>query len=144
MTAWQIRRPPGPADELGRWTLAEPVQLEALRVALQRLLETASGPADVQACDLTDRLTIVATELAGNALRHGRPPTVVALLHGDHHLILDVLDSDSGSRPAPDYDRSPGTGGLGLKVAERLAHEVGWYPGSTGKHVWARFRYAEN
>jgi serine/threonine-protein kinase RsbW len=85
---------------------------------------------------------IAATELAGNALRHGRPPTVVALLRADGHLIIDVTDNDPTTRPAVDAHRPHGSGSLGLTVTQRLAEEVGWYPTGTDKHVWAQFTIA--
>jgi serine/threonine-protein kinase RsbW len=132
MTGWSLRHPPGADEEVARWTLDHPPQLQALRAGLREAV--AAEPAD-----LAEPLMIVATELAGNALRHGRPPTVVALLRADGHLLLDVLDHDPRSRPVVDENRSPGSGGLGLPLAERLAHEVGWYPTGTGKHVWATF-----
>jgi hypothetical protein len=55
----------------------------------------------VDLADLAERLMIAATELAGNALRHGKPPTIVALLRADGHLIIDVTDNDPTSRRPP-------------------------------------------
>lgn len=132
MTGWSLRHPPGSDEEVARWILEQPPQLQALRASLRE----AVAP---ELSDVAESLLIVATELAGNALRHGRPPAVVALRRADHHLLLDVTDHDPGSRPVVDASRSPGAGGLGLPLAERLADEVGWYPTGTGKHVWATF-----
>jgi serine/threonine-protein kinase RsbW len=130
MTRWGKRRPPSMDEELAHWTLHEPPELRALRASLAK---TVRDP------DLAERLTIVATELAGNALRHGRPPTEVLLLRSDGHLIVDVLDHDTTSHPVIDEGRPPGDGGLGLVLTERLAVEVGWYPTASGKSVWASF-----
>jgi serine/threonine-protein kinase RsbW len=132
MTGWNLRHPPGTGEEVARWTLDDAPQLQALRTALREAVA-------VELADVAERLLIVATELAGNALRHGLPPTVVALRRADGHLLLDVADHDPRTRPVIDAGRAPGTGGLGLPLAERLAHEVGWYPTGTGKHVWATF-----
>jgi len=140
MAGWNIRYPPSPDEELGRWVLGDAPHLQSLRAGLQRAV---LGRADAENReDLAERLVIVATELAGNALRHGRPPTVVILQRSDGHLVLDVLDSDPGAVPQVDEQRQTGQGGLGLVLAQRLAEQVGWYPTEGGKTVWASFALA--
>lgn len=139
MTGWTNRHPLPPDEEVARWTLDQPPALEALRAGLQRAVSAYAPEHAVDLTDLTERLMIAATELAGNALRHGRPPTVVALLRADGHLIIDVTDNDPTTRPTVDPDRPPGSGGLGLTLTQRLAQEVGWYASDTDKHVWAQF-----
>jgi anti-sigma regulatory factor (Ser/Thr protein kinase) len=141
MTGWDMRRPPALDEELARWTLTGAPELRGLRAALQDVvLNRATTAADRH--DLAERLAIVATELAGNALRHGRPPTVVILERSNSRLVLDVLDSDPGSGPTVVAGRAAGDGGLGLVMAERLAEDVGWYPTDAGKRVWASFALA--
>jgi serine/threonine-protein kinase RsbW len=142
MTEWTNRHPLPPDEEVARWTLDRPPTLEALRAGLRRAVRAYAREAALDLTDLTERLMIAATELAGNALRHGRPPTVVALLRADGHLIIDVTDTDPTTRPTVDPDRPLGSGGLGLPLTERLAEEVGWYPTATDKHVWAQFTIA--
>jgi serine/threonine-protein kinase RsbW len=139
MTGWTIRRPPSPDQEIARWTLDRPPALETLRAGLHRAVSASALEITVELNDLTDRLMIAATELAANALRHGQPPTVVALLRADGHLIIDVIDNDPTTRPTIEPGRPPGTGGLGLPVTQRLAQDVGWYATGTDKHVWAQF-----
>ena len=139
MTGWRNRQPPPPDEEVARWTLDQPPALETLRAGLRRAVRTCAPETAVDLGDLTERLMIAATELAGNALRHGRPPTVVALLRADGHLIIDVTDHDPTTQPTLDPDRPRGSGGLGLVLTRRLAEEVGWYPTGTDKHVWAQF-----
>jgi len=142
MTAWDVRRPPVIDEEIARWTLNRPPELRTLRAAVrQAVLRRVMVTVDV--ADLVERLMIVATELAGNALRYGRSPTVVALLRADGHLIVDVLDQDPNTVPAVDRHRPLGAGGLGLPLAARLAQQVGWYPTTAGKHVWAQFTITE-
>jgi serine/threonine-protein kinase RsbW len=140
MTGWDMRRPPRIDEELARWTLAGALELQVLRAALQQAVNDQPAAADPM--DLAERLTIVATELAGNALRHGHPPTVVVLQRANEELVVAVLDNDPGSAPAVDGDRAVGEGGLGLVLAQRLALDVGWYPTDTGKGVWATFALA--
>src|SRR5690349_3069759 len=99
MTVWEVRRPPEADEMVAEWIVDDPPELLTLRHALhQAVLRHRSSPlADVSA--LAERLVLVATELAGNALRHGHPPTVVALLRADGHLIIDVADRDLRSAP---------------------------------------------
>jgi serine/threonine-protein kinase RsbW len=141
MTVWKAWRPPPVDEKIATWTIEEPHGLQALRAALLQAVSERQDLDAAAADDLTERLVIVATELAGNALRHTRPPTVVALLRCDGRLVLDVLDNDSRSAPVVEH-RPPGTGGLGLQLTDRLADDVGWYPTSAGKHVWAMFPLA--
>src|SRR3954468_20922336 len=124
MTGWTNQHPLPPDAEVARWTLDQPPALEALRAGLQRAVSACAPETAVDLTDLTERLMIAATELAGNALRHGRPPTVVALLRADGHLIIDVTDNDPTTRPAVDAHRPHGSGSLGLTVTQRLAEEV--------------------
>ncbi len=119
---------------MARWTIDRPPQLRGLRAAMEERVR-----ADEAAADLIERLMIVVTELAGNALRHGRPPAVVELSRSEDLLVLDVTDGDPANPPAVDTSRPLGAGGLGLQLAERLAKEVGWYPDAGRKHVWAAF-----
>ncbi|WP_255658337.1 ATP-binding protein [Actinoplanes sp. L3-i22] len=133
-----MRRPPVFDEELARWTIAGAPELQFLRAELQRAAMSRSATA-ADGEDLAERLQIVATELAGNALRHGRPPTVVVLHRSNGKLVIDVLDGDAESGPAVADRRAAGAGGLGLLLSERLAEQVGWYPTGDGKLVWASF-----
>jgi anti-sigma regulatory factor (Ser/Thr protein kinase) len=124
------------AVELHRWRLDKFPELRRLRAGLREAVaETATRPPG----DLSDRMTVVATELATNALRHGLPPTEVVLLRDHDRLIIDVTDHDLEAAPRLDEDRPLGAGGLGLQLAKEFAIEVGWYTSEVTKHVWASF-----
>jgi serine/threonine-protein kinase RsbW len=141
MTGWGFRGLPAIGERLAQWTVDTASQLQTLRAALQQaVLTTVSAAAD--RLDLVERITIVATELAGNALRHTDTPAVVTLLRANGNLIVEVGDGDRVAGPAVDTHRVPGDGGLGLVLAERLAEDVGWYHTDTGKQVWATFAVA--
>jgi serine/threonine-protein kinase RsbW len=136
-------RPPTGARDLRRWELAGPAELRTLRVALIEAMTDLRGsepplagaaPLD----EVADALVVVATELATNALRHGRAPSTVRLSCTDDHIILDVADHDIESRPVYDPSRPPGTGGLGLPLVRDLSDGLGWYLTATTKHVWAQ------
>ncbi|MGK5680549.1 ATP-binding protein [Actinoplanes sp. URMC 104] len=131
-------RPAAPypaAVELRCWTLDAFGELRRLRAALREAIENNAAEVD----DLFDKMAVVATELATNALRHGLPPTEVRLLRYDHRLILDVADYDVGTLPEVDDSRPLGAGGLGLQLTKTFAIDTGWYTTETTKHVWASF-----
>jgi serine/threonine-protein kinase RsbW len=124
------------AVELRCWRLDTFRELRRLRAELR---EAVAGLASRPPGDLSDRMTVVATELATNALRHGLPPTEVRLLRDHDRLIIDVTDHDLTAAPQLDEDRPLGAGGLGLQLTREFAIEVGWYADDLTKHVWAGF-----
>jgi two-component sensor histidine kinase len=89
--------------------------------------------------ELPEKVAVVATELATNALAHARPPTVVQLRRTYDAFLLDVADEDPAAFPELTEDRPPGAGGLGLRLVRDLALDFGWYVEGGVKHVWARF-----
>jgi hypothetical protein len=100
-------RPP-PALEVGRWTLEVITQLLELRGALHRMLaDNASG------AEVAVKVALVATELAGNALLHGRAPVEVRLLNGDGRWLIDVADSDLANAPTVASPGQATAGGRG-------------------------------
>lgn len=124
------------AIELHRWRLDNFRELRRLRADLR---EAVAGSAHRTPGDLAERMAVVATELATNALRHGLPPTEVRLLRDHDRLIIDVADHDLDAKPVLDEDRPLGAGGLGLQLTREFAVDVGWYIGDATKHVWAGF-----
>ncbi|MEU8240741.1 ATP-binding protein [Actinoplanes missouriensis] len=146
MTALPASAPHEGALELGRWTVEDYHGLRHLRTALRRAVEELGGPgapADGSGLpdedDVSERIAVVATELATNALRHGRPPVEVCLSRLGERLVLDASDHDLRAEPQFDVERPLGQGGLGLLLARTFAIEVGWYRDSAAKHVWASF-----
>ena len=122
------------ATEICRWTVAAFGDLRGLRADLRAAEDVAAaGP------DVVDRVTVVANELATNALRHGLPPTVVRLLREGDRLIIDVSDHDRAAEPRVADNRPLGAGGLGLQLTRRFAIDVGWYATELTKHIWASF-----
>ncbi len=135
MSALRPSAPSPSAAELRCWKLATYGELRGLRAALREAIERHTDEVD----DLFDKMAVVATELATNALRHGLPPTEVRLLGEGDRLILDVADHDLGTRPEVAEDRPLGAGGLGLQLTKTFAVDVGWYTTDSTKHVWASF-----
>jgi anti-sigma regulatory factor (Ser/Thr protein kinase) len=135
MSSLRSSRPPSGCTEVGSWTLGDSRQLSALRHSLQDALHGGGEELD----EVPEKVALVASELATNALRHGLPPTVVRLLRSDEAFVLDVADHDTGVIPQPEDEQSDSEGGRGLQIARRLALDVGWYAADTTKHVWAQF-----
>ncbi len=131
--------PPMADTPLSEWVLDSYDQLRLLRAALQEAI-TGQAPADeAQLDEIPEKMVLVATELATNALRHATPPTVVRLQRAGDALVLDVTDHDPAAVPEVADDRPPGQGGLGLRFAQELSLDVGWYAHDGVKHVWATF-----
>ncbi len=128
--------PHSSAAVLRSWTLDGFQGLRGLRAALRDTVAETSGP---DLGEVLDRMSVVVTELATNALRHGLPPTVVRLLRAGNRLIIDVADHDLAAAPRVDEDRPLGAGGLGLRFTRTFAIDVGWYATDGAKHVWASF-----
>jgi serine/threonine-protein kinase RsbW len=135
MSLLRSSSPPEQAAELEHWELTAADELRRLRAELHRALHRHR----LGSPELADRVALVATELAGNALRHGRPPAVVRLLRADEQFILDVADRGLDSAPELANAHDARDGGRGLHIARSLASEICWYATEAQKHVWASF-----
>ncbi|MEU4626948.1 ATP-binding protein [Actinoplanes sp. NPDC023801] len=137
--------PPAPvphpaATELRSWSLDAVGGLRHLRADLRAAV--IGTPLDDE--DGVGRITVVATELATNALRHGRGPAVIRLLQEPGALTLDVADHDVTGEPLFDERRPIGLGGLGLRLARTFASDLGWYRTLKTKNIWARFDFVRD
>jgi serine/threonine-protein kinase RsbW len=132
--------PPEAAADVQEWVLDSVTQLRLLRAGLFRALHGEPMPPGGQLDEVPEKVAIVATELATNALRHGRPPTRVHLRRTEHSFVLDVADDDPGTLPERAGPRAPGDGGLGLRIVSELTEAAGWYIHGASKHVWTQFR----
>jgi serine/threonine-protein kinase RsbW len=130
---------PDDLTEVGRWVLDSPAELRTLRGALYREICGREMSLGGSLDDVPERLVLVASELATNAIRHGLPPTIVRLLRNGTRFVLDVADHDLSVLPELADSRPVGAGGLGLKLAQQLSLEVGWFATDETKHVWAAF-----
>ena len=139
MSEIRSARPPADFTEVRHWILDSVDGLAKLRGSLFRELTGTPYLGSSSLDEIPEKMVLVTSELATNALRHGKPPTIVTLMvNGDEHL-LDVADHDTSSIPALAEEREPGEGGFGLMLAQQLALDVGWYVSETTKHIWARF-----
>jgi anti-sigma regulatory factor (Ser/Thr protein kinase) len=87
--------------------------------------------------DLAGSSTLVASELAANAVMHARSPFSVYLQHNDHRIIVEVAD-DNPRLPTVE-DPPPGAlSGRGLPLVQALATRWGVREvPDDGKVVWA-------
>ena len=131
-------RPPTRFVAVRRWVLDTVTELAGFRQQLREEINARSGLPAAQALGtVAHDLVLVASELATNGIRHGRPPTIVELRQDDQEFLLTVADHDLGSEPRIAGERPPGEGGFGLQIARRLARDVGWYRTDTVKVIWA-------
>lgn len=139
MTALRTRRPPDDFRLVRRWVVESAHELSHLRSSLHEAITGEVGTSRGDFSKTPDRMVLVASELATNALRHAKAPRSVQLYATDEQLLLDVVDEDVSTVPEVAGVRPPGEGGFGLKLAQRLASDVGWYASGSTKHVWASF-----
>ena len=132
-------RPPSTAVTVQTWTLDSYTQLTLVRAALCEALLGQPVPAGKELDEVPEKMLLVATELATNALTHARPPTVVHLRRTAHTFILDVADNDPDVKPEILEGRPAEAGGRGMRIARKLALDIGWYTDQGTKHVWAEF-----
>jgi anti-sigma regulatory factor (Ser/Thr protein kinase) len=79
---------------------------------------------------------LMVSELVTNAIRYGRPPIRLRLIHQGSTLISEVYDS-SGTTPHMRRARIFDEGGRGLLLVAQLADRWGTRHDRVGKTVWA-------
>jgi serine/threonine-protein kinase RsbW len=91
-------------------------------------------------CPVADDVTLLASELAANAIRH-----TASGAHGTFSVCVRVQDGrvraevhDLGSETAPSVRRSgsPEESGAGLRLVEAIADRWGFDGGPCGRVVW--------
>jgi anti-sigma regulatory factor (Ser/Thr protein kinase) len=119
-------------------TASVPVPLEhaalsSVRHALEATLRAWQVPED-----LVDTSTLLASELATNALVHGIGGVELRLRLSRDHLLLESVD---GGHHMPRRRRAEqdDEGGRGLQLVAALAHRWGFRPSDDGKVVWVEF-----
>jgi anti-sigma regulatory factor (Ser/Thr protein kinase) len=122
-----------------RWIVSDYQELGLMRASLRQAIDTQALLPGVELDDLVERMAIVATELATNALRHGQSPAVVQLSRSVAAFMVDVADELPSVPPEVLEEGALGAGGRGLRITQELARDTGWYAVDGRKHVWARF-----
>lgn len=130
-------QPSAERAHVGQWGLDTFAELRLLRASMRHAIAEQPLPHGAVAEDISQRLAIVATELATNALAHTRPPTTVQLLRATTTYIVEVSDNDPWLVPRFAEKGFAGAGGLGLHMARKLSVGMGWYIDNGCKYVWA-------
>jgi len=135
---WECTRLPHGFTELWCEDLHSLSELAGLRA---RLRVTMTGSATVRRPSeehWSERLVLVADELASNALRHGGAPVAAALSRLGDEWLIAVSDSSPDVPPTPAQGRDPGKGGFGLYLVADLSASHGWTAAGRGtKTAWA-------
>ncbi|MEV1065941.1 SpoIIE family protein phosphatase [Streptomyces sp. NPDC050263] len=117
-------------DHVASW------ELDADPAAVARARSDVSRQLGVWGLDeLSFTTELVVSELVTNAVRYGRPPIVLRLIH-DRSLLCEVSDASSTTphlRRARVFDE----GGRGLLLVAQLAEHWGTRHARNGKTVWA-------
>ncbi len=138
MALWEFTRPPHGFSELWRQELRSLGELARFR---GRLRESMTGRATVERPDQdhwSERLVLIADELASNALRHGEGPVAAAFCRDGDRWLVAVSDCSGDVPPVPALGRDPGRGGFGLYLVADLSAQHGWTTDEPGrKTAWA-------
>ncbi|MEV6846627.1 ATP-binding protein [Actinoplanes sp. NPDC051411] len=132
-------RPDSVGTPVQCWVLDDATQLQSLRSSLYAALTGQPMPEGGVLDEIPEKIALVATELATNALTHARPPTQVRLHRTEHVFLLYVIDHDVDDPPVARETSSSTPGGVGLHLADDIADDLGWYVEDHTKHVWAEF-----
>jgi anti-sigma regulatory factor (Ser/Thr protein kinase) len=87
--------------------------------------------------EVADDAILVASELAANAVRHGRPPVTLALEYRDGRVRISVHDSGHGTDPRSPAPSTTSGSGRGLAIVRDIAVDHGWDRDDDGLTVWA-------
>ncbi|MEV4557849.1 SpoIIE family protein phosphatase [Kitasatospora sp. NPDC049285] len=119
-----------PEDQVAVWTL--PDDPAVVRTA-RRLAEHQVAAWGLEALEFSTDLIV--SELVTNAIRYGKAPIRLRLIH-DRGLICEVSDS-SDSTPHLRRAKSTDEGGRGLFIVGQLAQRWGTRFARHGKTIWA-------
>ena len=87
--------------------------------------------------DVTDRVELLVSEVATNAVRHTTSPRFIVQLDVDSEVQASVRDDDPG-HPQVRHPRPWDNGGRGMHRVEALADAWGTRAERQGKWVWFR------
>lgn len=98
--------------------------------------------------DVIQDVALVATELVGNAVRHGttcsdaQSAWTVAWSISPDEIVISVEDPNEAAMPVMRHAAPDAPNGRGLAIVTALASEWGVEPTECGKRVWAKVRVA--
>ncbi|MFF8844305.1 SpoIIE family protein phosphatase [Streptomyces sp. NPDC015127] len=119
------------ADRVAVWDL--PPEPSVVAEARRRTTDQLTDWRLDEAAFVTE---LVVSELVTNAIRYGRPPIQLRLIHENSTLICEVSDS-SNTAPHLRRARTFDEGGRGLLLVAQLAQRWGTRHARIGKTIWA-------
>jgi anti-sigma regulatory factor (Ser/Thr protein kinase) len=134
---WVCAREPSGFRELWCEELDSVAGLAALRARLRAELTGSATVVHPEREHWSERLVLIADELASNALRHGGQPVATALSRVGDQWMVSVHDRSPEVPPVLAQGRDPELGGLGLYLIADLAVRHGWFTDRGSKTVWA-------
>lgn len=137
MGLWQPAHLPQGYREIWCQELSHLAELAKPRARLRTTLTGSSTVERPEREHWSERMVLIADELASNALRHARPPVAVALSRLAARWLVTVSDTATDLPPEPAQGRDPGLGGFGLYVVADLSAAHGWSRERGQKSVWA-------
>lgn len=139
----EIQPPTVARGPLTVWEVGEAADLSAVRTALCRRAGEHEQHVDGKDsgrplfASAAERVGLVFSELATNALRHGRSPVTVTLARSRDGWLVTVSDAQPDDGPLVVERARNRSGGHGLRLVLQLSRHVGWYRDMRLKHVWA-------
>lgn len=85
---------------------------------------------------LVEDASLLTTELAANAVRHSRAPSICLCLHCEEGRVRIEVTDGSGDPPVVLHPDPMSPGGRGLQLVDALADRWGFEPRPDGKVVW--------
>jgi hypothetical protein len=126
---------------IGSWDLVDVSDIAAVRREAARLCGRIPPfllpPGSPVLAAAKERLVVILTELAANALTHADPPVAVALENSPTSWFLAVSDGSPGRPPLPTDGTPADRGGRGLALMTALASSCGWFTDAGTKVIWA-------
>ena len=121
------------------WVLPEDLSAAAAaRVHVTDVL-TAAGVSS----EHLDDAVLVASELAANAARHGRPPFSLQIRLLDDHVRITVSNEGEPSDPRILVADVQSGHGRGLPLVKSLSRTMGWSRSGLRLNVWADVNVAD-
>ncbi|MEU9149097.1 SpoIIE family protein phosphatase [Streptomyces sp. NPDC048417] len=119
-----------PATDTAHWEIpADPAAVSKAREWITRQL-TMWG-----LDDLLFTTELIVSELVTNAIRYGRPPMDLRLIH--HHVLVCEVTDSSSTQPRLRRARTTDEGGRGLFLVSQLGGRWGCRHGQNGKTIWS-------
>jgi serine/threonine-protein kinase RsbW len=142
VTRLPLAPPPSGLEAIGHWSLDSALALSPVRAGVRGAVGSRCTPPEPGSEHPAEHIVLAASELATNALQHGRPPSALRLSHKGDRFVIAVSDHAPGLVPHFPDERPRGEGGRGLLLVRAAALSVGYYVFGETKQVWASFRSA--